>query len=197
MTQFTQKALLDTFTGMLQRMPFEKITVSALVAGCGVSPDTFYYHFHDIYDLLEHWLLRIKERYVLEPLRAGADWREMLRALLRTMRQNQAVVYHLFNSTSREWIERYCFEASGDTFYELIRQAVGDALPEEEMRALAQYTGCAFLGLMLRFLWRQMEVDLDASVERFGVIFESNLRQAIRAAQGAGDGPGGPGRSAP
>lgn len=180
--QFTQKAILDTFTSMLQRMPFEKITVSAIVAGCGISPNTFYYHFRDIYDLLEHWMQLIKKQYVLEPLQTSG-WKEVLRALLMMMKQNSALVYHLFNSTSREWIERYCFEASGDTFYALIRDAVGDALPEEEMRYLAQYTGCAFLGLMLRYLWHDMEIDLDTSVQKFSAIFENNLRWAIQNAQ--------------
>lgn len=181
--QFTQKAILDTFTGMLRRMPFEKITVSAIVAGCGISPNTFYYHYRDIYDLLEHWLQLVKKRYILEPLQTS-DWKKVLRALLGMMKQNSALVYHLFNSTSREWIERYCFEASGDTFYALIRDAVGtEALPEEEMRYLAQYTGCAFLGLVLRYLWRNMEIDIDRSMEKFSAIFENNLRWAIENAQ--------------
>lgn len=189
--QFTQKAILDTFTGMLRRMPFEKITVSAIVAGCGISPNTFYYHYRDIYDLLEHWLQLVKKRYILEPLQTS-DWKKVLRALLGMMKQNSALVYHLFNSTSREWIERYCFEASGDTFYALIRDAVGtEALPEEEMRYLAQYTGCAFLGLVLRYLWRNMEIDIDRSMEKFSAIFENNLRWAIENAQrGAGQDDG-------
>lgn len=193
--QFTQKAILDTFTNMLQRMPFEKITVSAIVAGCGISPNTFYYHFRDIYDLLEHWMLLIIQEYIFTPLKAGTDWKKVLRALLMLMKQNSALVYHLFNSTSREWIERYSFEASGDTFYALIRNAVGeDALPEEEMRYLAQYTGCAFLGLVLRYLWHNMEIDLDTSVEKFSAIFENNLRWAIQNAQSrAGQGGKAPG----
>ena len=52
MTKFTEKAILDTFDNMLARMPFKKITVSAIVAECGISSNTFYYHFNDIYNLL-------------------------------------------------------------------------------------------------------------------------------------------------
>ena len=39
---------------MLAEMPFYKITVSALVKRAGISPNTFYYHYEDIYDLLEN-----------------------------------------------------------------------------------------------------------------------------------------------
>ena len=42
MALLTQKAILSTFEEMLEEMPFDKITVSALVRRCGVSSNTFY-----------------------------------------------------------------------------------------------------------------------------------------------------------
>lgn len=56
MASFTRKAILTTFEDMLQKTKFDKITVSALIAKCGISPNTFYYHFRSIYDLLDAWL---------------------------------------------------------------------------------------------------------------------------------------------
>ena len=56
MANYTHKAILQTFDEMLMEMPFEKITVSALVARCEISSNTFYYHFQDIYDLLDEWM---------------------------------------------------------------------------------------------------------------------------------------------
>lgn len=189
MAQYTRKAILDAFTDHLRRMPFEKITVSALVAACEISPNTFYYHFRDIYDLLDSWLQLVKKRYVLDPLQTS-DWRQVLRGFLLAMREHSAVVYHLFNSTSREWIERYIFEASGNTFYGLLRAMPGaGALPEQETRYLAEYTSCAFLGLMLKFLWHNMNSDIDLAIEKFGEIFESNLRWALAKAAGEAGGP--------
>ena len=48
----TNKAIIETFEEMLDEMPFEKITVSSLAKRCEISPNTFYYHYEDIYDLL-------------------------------------------------------------------------------------------------------------------------------------------------
>ena len=53
MAKLTEKAILQTFDDMIHEMPFEKITVSALVARCGISSNTFYYHYQDIYALVE------------------------------------------------------------------------------------------------------------------------------------------------
>lgn len=60
MANYTQKAILNVFEEILHQMPFDKITVSALVAKCEISSNTFYYHYRDIYDLLETWLLTKK-----------------------------------------------------------------------------------------------------------------------------------------
>lgn len=56
MANYTQRAIIQTFQDMLKEMPFDKITVSAIVARCDISSNTFYYHYHDIYDLLDTWL---------------------------------------------------------------------------------------------------------------------------------------------
>ncbi len=45
MAQYTKKAILQTFEEMLEKMPFDKMTVSAIVARCEISSNTFYYHF--------------------------------------------------------------------------------------------------------------------------------------------------------
>ena len=57
MAQYTQKAIIQTFQDMLRKMPFDKITVSAIVSSCQISSNTFYYHYRDIYDLLDTWLV--------------------------------------------------------------------------------------------------------------------------------------------
>ena len=55
MALYTKKLIMTTFQEMLAEMPFDKITVSALVKRAGVSPNTFYYHYQDIYALLDDW----------------------------------------------------------------------------------------------------------------------------------------------
>ena len=56
MSNFTRSAILKTFDDMLESMPFEKITVSALIKTCNVSRNTFYYHFSDMDSFLKEYL---------------------------------------------------------------------------------------------------------------------------------------------
>ena len=38
---------------LLKKKPFDKITIADLTEDCGISRMAFYYHFKDIYDLVE------------------------------------------------------------------------------------------------------------------------------------------------
>ena len=51
MAQTTKRALAASLKELLLQKPFHKITISDITQHCGVNRMTFYYHFHDIYDL--------------------------------------------------------------------------------------------------------------------------------------------------
>ena len=179
MAHYTQKAILHTFQDMLRQMPFDKITVSALVAKCEISSNTFYYHYRDIYDLLDTWFQIIKERYLIQ-LRKAWCWQDVLKTLLRDMKANSDLVYHLFNSLSRERLERHIFESTDDTFYKLVcAKTAGVSVPIEVLRDVTEYNSYALLGFLLKFLWKSMNSDIDESVDRIGRIFEENIQWLI------------------
>lgn len=63
MALYTKKLIMTAFAEMLEELPFDKITVAALVKRAGVSPNTFYYHYEDIYALLDAWFRQVVEFY--------------------------------------------------------------------------------------------------------------------------------------
>ena len=48
----TEHRFAEALKNMMSEMPLEEISVAALTRRCRVNRQTFYYHFHDIYDLL-------------------------------------------------------------------------------------------------------------------------------------------------
>lgn len=55
-SQNTKMMLAETLISLLEKKPISKITVSELVNLCEINRKTFYYHFQDVYDLLEWYL---------------------------------------------------------------------------------------------------------------------------------------------
>lgn len=53
MSQITKRALEASLKNLLLQKPLNKITISDITEDCGINRMTFYYHFKDIYDLVE------------------------------------------------------------------------------------------------------------------------------------------------
>ena len=53
MSEITKRALENALKTLLLKKPLNKITISDVTEECGVNRMTFYYHFKDIYDLVE------------------------------------------------------------------------------------------------------------------------------------------------
>lgn len=53
MGAITKDAISDTFLEILQKKNIDKITVKDISEACGITRQTFYYHFHDIIEVVE------------------------------------------------------------------------------------------------------------------------------------------------
>ena len=65
MSNITKRALAASLKKLLERAPLDKITIQDLVDDAEVSRKTFYYHFQDIYDLME-WCIVEDGKRILE-----------------------------------------------------------------------------------------------------------------------------------
>ena len=68
MSNLTTIALKQTLAKMLESQSLSKITIQQLVDKCGVGRNTFYYHYQDIYMLLED-LLEDQKKIMIKQIR--------------------------------------------------------------------------------------------------------------------------------
>ena len=73
MSELTKKALAVSLKKLLSKKELSKITISNITDECGVNRQTFYYHFKDIYDLLE-WIY--KNEVIDEIDNKDEDWQQ-------------------------------------------------------------------------------------------------------------------------
>lgn len=181
MANHTERIILETFQQMLVEMPFYKITVSALVKRCGISPNTFYYHYEDIYALLERWLTLWLSQF--DP---QEDWRENAKALLRACQENEKLVEHVLNYLSKEQIEQALFATDEDDFfYNYVKISAGETVvPEERMRNIADFCRYAVIGFFLRFVWNHSTRDVDSVVEDLNSYMRCFVKAALEKETG-------------
>ena len=57
MSQLTQKAIHNSFIKLLDSKPIDRITIKDITDDCGISRNTFYYHYADLPALVEEMLM--------------------------------------------------------------------------------------------------------------------------------------------
>ena len=161
MANNTERIIMETFQQMLAEMPFYKITVSSLVKRAGISANTFYYHYEDIYDLLEKWIALWLERFS-----PTDDWRKNAKILLETCQRNEKLVGHILNYLSKEQVETALFSPNDDDlFYKFINNAAADYnVTDQQKRDIADFCRYAVIGFFLRAVWNHSASVVDTMI---------------------------------
>ena len=106
MASTTKESLGAALKQMLTVKPIDKITVKDLVEICGVNRQTFYYHFDDVYDLLE-WVFEEDANRVLPSEVVYEHWRDDVMMFFKYLADNSVFALNIYNSNSRSWIARH------------------------------------------------------------------------------------------
>ncbi len=179
MANYTMRVIMENFEAMLVERPFNKITVSALVERCGISSNTFYYHFQDIYALLNAWLVIKEEKYESKN-QDFTDWPEWLKRILKDMQKHSKLVYHISDDISKTRMEDFVFGKIQKRFYELAKHRTeGWAVSEGFVKSLGEFYCYSLFGFVLKFLWDRMDVDVDEAVNRLKNIFYGITKHMI------------------
>lgn len=181
MAKYTNQLIFDTFENMLAEKSFDKITVSALVKRCGISANTFYYHYNDIYDLLNRWMGYNVERIKSE-IGDTQDWKQSAGGILRYCKNNPKITYHVSSSISRERLERYIFSRTNDVFvHHITIRTESKKLSDEQINEISKFCRYAFVGFFLNFIWERMKADIDSSIAQLEQLFNNFVDASAEA----------------
>lgn len=106
MSQTTERALAASLKKLLSCRTLDKITVKDIVEDCGVNRQTFYYHFQDIYALIE-WIFLDDAERLLDGKKSYEQWQTCFFEIFEYLKENKDFVINAYNSISRENLEKY------------------------------------------------------------------------------------------
>ena len=88
MSDITKRALASSLKDLLSKYKFNKITIKDITENCGVNRQTFYYHFKDIYDLLE-WIYKNEVILEIEEKATYETWQQGLMYIFEYVLKNK------------------------------------------------------------------------------------------------------------
>jgi AcrR family transcriptional regulator len=101
MTNLTKHALADALKEMLNTRTLDQLTIQDVADAASVSRKTFYYHFHDIYDLVE-WMMVEEWKANIQQ---GDDPKQWLRNVASTISytmENRKWVLNIYQSMQHD-----------------------------------------------------------------------------------------------
>ena len=180
MSQLTKRALEESLKKLLLKKPLTKITINDIAEDCGINRMTFYYHFKDIYDLVE-WCCLEDARRALENKTPHDTWQEGCLRLFEVVLDNKPFVMNVYRCVHREQVERYLKpQVDSLVMGVLDEQSENITVRQEDKEFIAQVYSYVFVGLMLDWIKDDMKADPKLIVDKLAILMKDSLADALR-----------------
>ena len=179
MSQVTKRALEASLKHLLLQKPLNKITISDIADDCGINRMTFYYHFKDIYDLVE-WSCHEDARKALEEKKTHDTWQQGFLQLFEAVRDNKPFIMNVYHCVDREQVEKYLNPLVDDLLMGVIEeQAAGMSVRPEDKAFIANVYKYAFVGLMLDWIKHDMKGEPKQIIDRLDRVIHGSVTAAL------------------
>lgn len=180
MSNSTKTDLEKSLKKLLLKKPFDKITINDLAGDCGISRMAFYYHFKDIYDLVE-WICEEDGKRALQGKKTYDTWQEGLLQIFEAVLENKPFILNVYHSVSREQIESYLYQLTYGLLEDVIKEQSQDTLlSEEEMKFIAEFYKYSFTGIMLDWIKKGMKEDPNVIVDKISTTLKGSIANSVR-----------------
>ena len=179
MTDFTRREIKTRFMELLSEKNFDKITVKELADVCGISRNTFYYHYHDIFEVMED----IFHNEIMREVEAEKRYGSLKEAFLiatKFVQDNRKAMLHVHQSTKRTFFEDYLIRVSDKIIKEYIyQQAECLEVDESDINLLSVFYKHGLLGILKEWLDSGLQGGEGELIERMAFILEGNIRNSL------------------
>ncbi len=179
MSQITKRALEQSLKNLLLKKPLTKITVGDIADDCGINRMTFYYHFKDIYDLVE-WSCLEDAKRALDEKKTYETWQQGLLQIFEAVKENKPFILNVYRCVHREQVEKYLQPLVDQLILGVINEETGNmTIRDEDKQFIAQIYSYIFIGLMLDWIKDDMREDPQPLVDRLARLIKGSMSEAL------------------
>lgn len=180
MANRTKSVLAEEFKRLLAKKPLDKITVKELVERCDINRQTFYYHFHDIYDLTE-WIFLEDAKRIIGINTGCKSWKDGIVAVFDYLQESPDITLNAFNSMSRTSI-RACVKT---VFYPIMETVIDEqsknkSVDEENKEFLIRAHVLLLIGIVIEWLESGMCSDYMAQLARLERLINCSIPHLVQ-----------------
>ena len=179
MSNFTKKAIQESFLKLLTERPLSKITVKDIVSDCGVNRNTFYYYFEDMPKLIES-IVEEDAAEIIQSYPTIEKFEDCLEAAITYALAKKRAVLHIYHSANREIYEMYLWKVCDHTVNAYVTSVLqGKSVRESDLFIVKEYLSGLAFGLFSRWLKNDMNDDIRSMLLRLTEIKKGMIEEMI------------------
>lgn len=180
----TKRTLSASLKKFMEHKKISKITVSEIIADCGVNRKTFYYHFEDIYALLK-WTFEQETVEVLKSIDLVQNPEEALVFILDYVDKNNHILNCAYDSMGRGEMKRFFYSDFCDVILSIIdgvEKEYEKALPPDFKQYLTKFYTEALSGMLIDyFSSKKTAKNRDEMIEYTLFVLKESIPNIIKS----------------
>ena len=180
----TKKMLASSLKKLLESKPLPKVTVSEIITDCKVNRKTFYYHFENVYALL-NWMLKQEAIEVIKQMDLITDYEEAIYFVLDYIDENEMILKNIYHFMGKDELLQFFHQ----DFIELSATVIEKAAEKNQINVNREfkdllsrfYTG-AIASLLLERINSKSPHDREKIVQYISLILNNSITNILIAA---------------
>lgn len=180
MAKQTQKFIMSTFMQLLERESLDKITVRDIVEECEINRNTFYYHYSDIYDLLDDVFRIEAEKFLEQDVDDNTTFGEEYARAAQFVLKYRKAILHIYDSKKRDVLENY-LEMMAFSFINRFvkKESEGYVLSDDDVDYITGFYTHAIVGNTIEWIKRKLPSGQEKFIERTAGTFNATVKDMI------------------
>lgn len=179
MTTPTRAALAHALKEELRSTPLDKVAVSRLTDRAGVTRQTFYYHFADVYDLAT-WVFESEVANHIMEHASYSEWADGYRELLQYFQDHFDQVKAVMDSLSHRQTEAFFMAQFRLMMQAIVAELQGElTLSAADRRFVVDHYAATVLGHFLRWMSGGGREDPTILVGKIEKVLRGSVRESL------------------
>lgn len=177
MSNLTKRAIAASFKELLLEKPLNKITVADITEKCGVNRQTFYYHFQDVYNLIE-WICVEDTEQVIKLNKTYQTWQDGLLAVFGLAKKDKAFLTNIYRSSSHDNLQQYLYRLCEPLICGVVSEVAKKYRADKKNVEFAVcFYKYAFVGFLLDWVRDDMKGEPKEITERIAALVRGTAEQ--------------------
>lgn len=180
MAKQTQKFIMSTFMQLLENESLDKITVRDIVEEREINRNTFYYHYSDIYDLLDDVFRIEAEKFLEQDVDDNTTFGEEYARAAQFVLKYRKAILHIYDSKKRDVLENYLETLAFSFINRFVKkESEGYVLSDDDVDYITGFYTHAIVGNTIEWIKRKLPSGQEKFIERTAGTFNATVKDMI------------------